>query len=103
MSDRDADRLALLDRIEARIPELDLDAHDVEWTELPDGHEALLVDGGGIDGGPGAFIANAGNDVHVVGSIAPLVPGYVGCILIRPDGSRRLAHAEPDPLADRPS
>jgi hypothetical protein len=27
----DADRLELLDRIARRIPELDLDAHEVEW------------------------------------------------------------------------
>jgi hypothetical protein len=61
----DADRLKLLDRIVDRIPELDLDQQSVEWTTLDDGHEALLVNGGGIDDG-GAFFANAGEDVHVV-------------------------------------
>jgi hypothetical protein len=29
----------------------------VEWDTLPDGHEALLVDGGGIDGGDGTYFA----------------------------------------------
>ena len=50
-NDRDADRLELLDRIADRVPELDLDAQSVEWTMLDDGCEALLVNGGGIDGG----------------------------------------------------
>jgi hypothetical protein len=66
---------------------------------LPDGAEALLVNGGGIDGGTGAYFANAGNDVHAVGSVDPLIAGHVGCIVIRPDGSRYLARAVPDPLA----
>ena len=99
MTERDADRLAVLDRIADRVPELDLDQHRVDWHELPDGHEALLVDGGGIDGGPGVYFANAGNDLHAVGALAPMIPGYVGCIVIRPDKTRQLAHVEPDPLA----
>ena len=99
MDDRDADRLELLDRIADRVPELDLDEQTVEWTELPDGHEALLVNGGGINGGDGAYFANAGEDLHVVGPTAPLIPGYVGCIVIGPDGSRCLARVEPDPLS----
>jgi hypothetical protein len=66
-----------------------------------DGHEALLVDGAGFDGGGGAFFANHGEDVHAVGSMAPLVEGHVGCIVIRPDGTRYLARVEPDPLAQR--
>jgi hypothetical protein len=37
--------------------------------------------------------------VHAVGKLDPLVPGHVGCIVIRPDGSRYLARAVPDPLA----
>ena len=57
MTDRDADRLELLDRIGDRVPELDLDQNEIEWTTLDDGHEALLVNGGGIDGGNGAFFA----------------------------------------------
>lgn len=97
--ERDADRLELLDRLEHRVAWLDLDAHKVAWTTLDDGSEALLVDGGGVDGGRGTFFANAGDDVHAVGSLDPLVPGHVGCIVIRPDGSRVLARAEPDPLA----
>jgi hypothetical protein len=27
------------------------------------------------------------------------LPGYIGCIVIQPDGRRRLARAVPDPLA----
>jgi hypothetical protein len=59
----------------------------------------LIVNGGGFDGGSGTFFANAGDDVHAVGKLDPLVPGHVGCIVIRPDGSRYLARAVPDPLA----
>jgi hypothetical protein len=95
----DADRLELLDRLADRVPELDLDQNEVEWMTLDDGHEALLINGGGLDGSAGAYFANAGEDVHVVGSVAPLIPGQVGCIVIRPDGSRHLARAVPDPLA----
>jgi len=35
----------------------------------------------------------------VVGTLAPLVPGAIGCVVIKPDGSRQLAHVQPDPLA----
>ena len=56
MDDRDAERLELLDRIADRVPELDLEQQSVEWMTLEDGHEALLVNGGGIDGGAGAVI-----------------------------------------------
>jgi hypothetical protein len=97
----DADRLLLLDRLAERVPELDLEENEVEWATLPDGHAALLVNGGGLDGGDGAFFANSGDDLHGVGSMAPLVPGHVGCIVIRPDGSRFLARAVPDPLAEQ--
>ena len=59
---------------------------------LPDGNQALLVDGGRIDGGRGFFLANAGDDVHAVGPLDPIFPGYVGCIVIAaeapPNGSR---------------
>jgi hypothetical protein len=48
MDDRDTDRLKVLDRIADRVPELDLDQEQVEWTTLHDGHEALLVNGGGM-------------------------------------------------------
>jgi hypothetical protein len=44
--------------------ELDLDRERVEWIELPDGVEALSVNGGGIDGGDGAHFVNYGDDVH---------------------------------------
>ena len=96
------DRFALLDRVTDRIPELDLAEHSVAWTTLPDGAEALLVDGGGIDGGNGVYFANAGDDLRAVGSIAPLVPGHVGCVVIRPDRRRYLAQVQPDPLAQEP-
>ena len=79
------DRLKLLDRIADRVPELDLDRNEVEWHELPDGHQALTVDGGGFDGGSGTFFANAGDDLRAVGSLDPLAPGHVGCVVIRPD------------------
>ncbi|MGZ5388306.1 MAG: hypothetical protein ACXWGS_12935 [Solirubrobacterales bacterium] len=98
MDERDADRLELLDRIADRIPELDLDQNEVEWMTLDDGHEALLVDGGGLDGGKGAYFANCGEDVHAVGTLAPIIEGYIGCIVIKPDGRRYVARAVPDPL-----
>jgi hypothetical protein len=50
---------------------------------LDDGHEALLVDAGGIDGGNGTYFANNGDDVHAVGTLDPIVEGYVGCIANR--------------------
>ena len=53
----------------------------------------------GIDGGSGAFLVNHGDDVHAVGTLTPIVPGHIGCVVIRPDGSRSLARAVPDPLA----
>ena len=101
-SSRRTARLELLDRLAERVPELDLDRERVEWTTLDDGHEALIVNGGGFDGGDGAFLVNHGDDVHAVGLSDPIVPGHVGCIVIRPDGSRHLARAVPDPLAHQP-
>jgi hypothetical protein len=100
MNDRDQQRLELLDRIADRLPELDLAQQSVEWMTLDDGHEALLVNGGGIDGGKGTYFANYGDDVHAIGMLAPIVEGYIGCIVIRPDGSRYVARAVPDPLAE---
>jgi hypothetical protein len=35
-----------------------------------------LVDGGGIDGGTGTYFANCGDDVHAVGTLDPVIPGY---------------------------
>jgi hypothetical protein len=95
MDDRDDDRLELLDRIADRVPELDLAQHEIEWTTLPDGHEVLLV-----DGWSGGYFVNHGDDLHAYGSLNPIVPGHVGCIVIQPDGTRRLARAVPDPLAE---
>jgi hypothetical protein len=37
--------------------------------------------------------------LHAVGSLAPIVDGYIGCIVIRPDGSPYVARGVPDPLA----
>ena len=88
----------LLDRLAERMPDLDLDLHETSWTTLDDGTEALIVDGGGLDGGEGMFFANAGEDVHAVGSLQTLAPA-VGCIVIRPDGSRYIGRVERDPLA----
>jgi hypothetical protein len=99
MNDRDQDRLELLDRIADRVPELDLAQQSGAWTTLDDGHEALLVNGGGFDGGDGAFFVNAGEDVHAVGTLDSVVEGTLGCIVIKPDGSRYLAYTMPDPLA----
>jgi hypothetical protein len=66
---------------------------------LPDGGEALLVNGGGFDDRGGAFFANAGEDLHAVGTMDPIISNAIGCVVIRPDGSRELAHTVPDPLA----
>ena len=54
----------LLDRLADQVPELDLDNNEIEWTTLPDGHEALLVTGGGMDGDSGTFFASCGEDLH---------------------------------------
>lgn len=97
-SPQDVDRLELLDRIEHRLPGLHLDKHSVEWTTLPDGSEALVVDGGGFDGGNGCFFANHGPDLHVIGTLDQIVDDHIGCIVIKPDGSRYVARAVPDPL-----
>ena len=96
----DEERLDLLDRIADRLPDLDLGRYTIEWTEMPDdGSQALMVEGVGIDGDNGFTIASHGDDLHVVGPTAPLIPGYYGCVVVRPDGSRQLAHVVPDPLA----
>ena len=65
----------------------------------PLSRQLIGLNGGGVDGGDGVYFANAGEDVHAVGSLQPLAPA-VGCIVIRPDGSRVLARAVPDPLAE---
>jgi hypothetical protein len=46
--------------------------------------------------------ANANEDVHAVGSLAPLVPA-IGCIVLKPDGTRVLAGVKPDLLMQRGS
>lgn len=102
-NERDADRLKLLDRIGDRLLDLDLDQHEIEWTQMPDdGSEALLIGGGGLDGGNGFTIASHGDDLHVIGPTAPLIDGYIGCVVIRPDRSRYLGRVVPGPLAQNP-
>jgi hypothetical protein len=73
MDDLDHELLELPGRIAERLPELDLDQRSVDWMKLDDGHEALLVDGGGIDGGKAAYFANHGDDLHAYGSLAPIL------------------------------
>lgn len=51
-------------------------------------------------GGRGLVFANAGDDLHAVGSLQPLAAA-IGCIVIRSDGSRVLARVMPDPLAEQ--
>jgi hypothetical protein len=91
--DRDRERLALLDRIAERCPEIKLDEHSISWGETPDGAQALHV------GETGEFFANAGDDLHAYGTLAPIIPGAIGCIEIEPSGARRIIRVEPDPLA----
>lgn len=54
-----------------------------------------------MDGGNGMTFGNVGEAVHAIGSVAPLVPGCIGCVVIEPDGTRRLARVVPDPLAQQ--
>ena len=61
-----ADRLELLDRIDERVPELDLDQHPIEWTEMPDGAPGLAIDGRD-DGGNGYVYVNYREDLHAIG------------------------------------
>lgn len=100
LNETDTDRLLLLNRLEERMPGLDVGQHEVEWTKVPDGAEAVVVEGGGFDGGTGYFIANAGNDLHVVGTMAPLIPGKIGLVAIHPDGIRELLRVIEDPIGD---
>jgi hypothetical protein len=92
MDDRDADRLELLDRIEKRAPEIKLEKYELSWETLDDGAEALFLNGS-------EYFANYGEDLHAYGSLAPIMDGYIGCTVIKPDGSRYVAQAVPDPLA----
>ena len=66
-----------------------------------DGAQALLVDGGGVDGGQGMMLCNHAADVHALGSFAPLAAGTVGVLAIRPDGTRIVLQVMADPLAQR--
>lgn len=57
-----------------------------------------MVDGGGFDGGNGYYIANAGNDLHVIGTMAPMIPGRIGLVAIHADGTRELLRVIEDPI-----
>lgn len=94
INETDADRLELLDRIEKRCPEIKLEKYELSWQTLDDGAEALFTNGS-------EYFANAGEDLHHYGSLDPLVPGHIGCIVIKPDGGRYVAQAVPDPLAEQ--
>ncbi len=39
--------------------------------------------------------------MHAVGTVTPIIPGHLGCIVIRSDDSRYLARVVPDPLAEQ--
>jgi hypothetical protein len=39
LDETDDDRLLPLDRLAERMPDLDLDQHEIEWTKLDDGNE----------------------------------------------------------------
>jgi hypothetical protein len=98
LDETDGDRRELLDRIAKRMPELNLDQYEVGWHKLPDGHEALVLDGGGMDGGNGMYLANAGDDVTVIGPTAPLAAGGLACVVVDAKGGRRLGGLVRDPL-----
>jgi hypothetical protein len=93
MNDHDADRLELLDRIEKRAPEIKLEKYELSWGTLEDGY-------GGSVARCGEYFANYGEYLHAYGSLAPIIGGCIGCIVIKPDGSRYVAQAVPDPLAE---
>ena len=80
--------------------QLDLDRERVEWRTLPDGGEALFVNLDAATGdGDGAYFACHNDELHAVGSLAPLIEGAIGLIAIKPDHTRQLVHVQPDPLA----
>jgi hypothetical protein len=95
----DADRLELLDRIVDRVPGLDLDEHEIEWTTYPDGAQALMIDGVGMDGGHGLHALQLRQRRARGRHAGAAHPGHLGCVVIRPDGRRYLARTMPDPLA----
>jgi hypothetical protein len=51
-------------------------------------------------GGPAPTSPTTATTSTRTGPVDPIVPGHVGCFVIHPDGSRYLAHAVPDPLAE---
>lgn len=63
----------------ALLPSRVSDSAVANRTWPADTRVASRVDGDGLDGAAGMYFANAGEDVHAVGSLAPLAP-VVGCI-----------------------
>lgn len=58
-----------------------------------------MIDGGGFDGGNGYFIANAGDDLHVMGTMAPMISRAIGLVAIHADGARELVRVIEDPAS----
>lgn len=71
------------------LADLQESGHHLKWLEIDDDWPALWVDGGT------AMFAKRGDDLHVTGPLAGKVP----CIVIKPDGSWRMAAITDDPLA----
>jgi hypothetical protein len=93
LTDVEQNRLTLLDRLADRCPDLGTVAeHEVEWMELPEGNEALVLDRSRFTEGRGAYFMLEGENVLAVG---PLGPDHSGVIVIRPDGSRELRAVTP--------
>jgi hypothetical protein len=90
LSEQDADRLELLDRLAERVPKLDLDQYSIEWDTLSDGHAVLHV---GCD----TSFANYGEELHALCPLDRILPGLWGLIIINADGSWRIARAVPPP------
>ena len=82
----------LLARIAEYLPELDLGQHRTEWRVHPDDGSPVLW----VDGGEMMFSAH-GEDLHVAGPLEGFE--LVGCVVVKPDGSRYLAATERDPFA----
>jgi transposase len=83
--------------------QLDLARERVEWRTLLDSGEALFVNLDAATGdGDGAYFACHNDDLHAVGSLAPLIEGAIGLIAIKPDHTRQL-RPRPTPIRWRRS
>jgi len=69
--------------------------HEVDWLELPDGDEALVLDRPGFTEGTGGYFLLDGEDVLAIGPLGGT--RHTGVIAIRPDGSRELVTVAPGP------